>query len=136
MNFFFEKIPSIFDIENWLWKYDFGTFWQAGAPHILKIQHFPLSMLILGQEACILGPTIFKIPQPNWHYCLWMSSIYSFFCMYRLLHNKGLVNTMWTIFCCFRPQFTLCGFFKTLTWIFMIYLLDHPSIMVCIVFEQ
>ena len=25
-------------------------------------------MLILGQKACFLGPTIFKIPQPNWHY--------------------------------------------------------------------
>ena len=24
--FFFEKNPLIFDIENWLWKYDFGTF--------------------------------------------------------------------------------------------------------------
>ena len=39
---------------------------------------------------------------------------------YRVLHNKGLVNTM-----CFRPQFTLCGLFKTLTWIFIIYLLNH-----------
>ena len=26
MIFFSEKIPSIFDIENWRWKYDFGTF--------------------------------------------------------------------------------------------------------------
>ena len=26
---------------------------------------FPLSMLILGETSCILGPTIFKIPQPN-----------------------------------------------------------------------
>ena len=69
MIFFFEKILSIFDIENWLWKYDFGTFWQTGAPHILKIQRFPLSMSILGQKACILGPTIFKIPQPNWYQC-------------------------------------------------------------------
>ena len=68
--FFFEKIPLIFDIENWLWKYDFGTFWQTGAPRILKMQRFPLSMSILGQKACILGPTIFKIPQPNWHYCI------------------------------------------------------------------
>ena len=24
---FFEKIQLIFDIKNWLWKYDFGTFW-------------------------------------------------------------------------------------------------------------
>ena len=58
----------IFDKENWLWKYNFGTFWQADAPCIFKIQRFPLSMLILGQKACILGPTIFKIPQPNWYY--------------------------------------------------------------------
>ena len=46
------------------------NFWRTGAPHILKIQRFPLSMSILGQKACILGPTIFKIPQPNWYYCL------------------------------------------------------------------
>ena len=26
---------------------------------------FPLSMLILAQKSCILGPTIFRIPQPN-----------------------------------------------------------------------
>ena len=27
----------------------------------------PLSMLILGQKSCFLGPTIFEIPQPNWY---------------------------------------------------------------------
>ena len=64
MKFFFEKILLIFDIENWLWKYNFGTFWQTDAPRIFKIQRFPLSMSILGQKACILGPTIFKIRQP------------------------------------------------------------------------
>ena len=26
-------------------------------------------MSFLGQKACILGPTIFKIPQPNWYQC-------------------------------------------------------------------
>ena len=25
-------------------------------------------MLILGQKACFLGPTILEMPQPNWHY--------------------------------------------------------------------
>ena len=35
---------------------------------ILKIQWFPLSILIFGQQFCFLGPTIFKIPQPNWYY--------------------------------------------------------------------
>ena len=28
-DFFFEKIRLIFDIENWLWKYNFGTFWRT-----------------------------------------------------------------------------------------------------------
>ena len=27
-------------------------------------------MLIFGQKACFLGPTIFEIPQPNWYYKL------------------------------------------------------------------
>ena len=44
------------------------NFWQTGSSRILKIQRFPLSMSILGQKACILGPTIFRIPQPNWYY--------------------------------------------------------------------
>jgi hypothetical protein len=29
------------------------------------VPKFPLSMLILGQKSCFLGPTIFEIPQPN-----------------------------------------------------------------------
>ena len=44
------------------------NFWRTGAPRILKIQWFPLSILISGQKSCFLGPTIFKIPQPNWYY--------------------------------------------------------------------
>ena len=94
-------IPLFFDIEKWLWKYSFGTFWGPRAMSIYKIQQFhlnavdfwhhkltlkvqfwhflmnhnsltdskkfPVSMLILGQKSCFLGPTIFKIPQLNWH---------------------------------------------------------------------
>ena len=41
--FFFEKIRLIFDIENWLWKYNFGTFWGPGAMSIYKIQQFHLN---------------------------------------------------------------------------------------------
>jgi hypothetical protein len=29
------------------------------------VSKFPFSMLILGQKACFLGPTIFEIPRPN-----------------------------------------------------------------------
>ena len=40
---FFEKIWLIFDIENWLWKYNFGTFWGPGTMSIYKIQQFHLN---------------------------------------------------------------------------------------------
>ena len=43
MNFFFEKIRLIFDIENWLWKYNFGTFWGPGTMSIYKTQQFHLN---------------------------------------------------------------------------------------------
>ena len=79
-DFFFWKIPSIFDIENWLWKYDFGTFWWTVSHRRIFLNRFPLSMLTLGQKSCILGPTIFKIPQPNWRYCrLVFRNVYVFY---------------------------------------------------------
>ena len=49
-------------------------------------------MWILGQTACILGPTIFKIPQPNWYYYTYNDllelKINPFF--YRLIPEGGL----------------------------------------------
>ena len=41
----------IFDIENWLWESNFGTFWQLAINPKLKIQYFPLGMLILRQKS-------------------------------------------------------------------------------------
>ena len=67
-DFFFEKISLIFDMENWLWNYNFGTFWWTMIHHRIILKEFSLSVLILGQKSCIFGPTIFKIPQPNWHF--------------------------------------------------------------------
>ena len=37
----------IFDIENWLWKSNFGTFWHLPTTPIHKIQQFPLDILFL-----------------------------------------------------------------------------------------
>ena len=59
--FVFEKFRR-----SWLWKYNFGTFWWIHRRIVLK--KIPLSILILGQKSCILGPTISKIPQPNCMY--------------------------------------------------------------------
>ena len=51
-----QKVPkSYFQIQFSMSKID----------SILKIQWFPLSILIFGQKSCFLGPIIFKIPQPN-----------------------------------------------------------------------
>ena len=36
----------IFNVENWLWKYDFGTFQLSHITSIYKIQHFPWSLFI------------------------------------------------------------------------------------------
>ena len=38
---FFEKIWLIFDIQNWLWKYNFGTFWQNVIIHRMFLKIFP-----------------------------------------------------------------------------------------------
>ena len=64
---FYKKWSPKLIFLNWLWKYDFGTFWQTGISRRIFLNKIPFSMLILGQKPCILDPTIFKIPQPNWH---------------------------------------------------------------------
>ena len=51
-------------------KVQFGTLWWTIIHHRIVFKQFPLSMSILGQKSCILGPTIFKIPQPNWHWIM------------------------------------------------------------------
>ena len=48
------KIRVIFDIENWHWKSNFGTFWYLPINSILKIQSFPFSMLILSQKIFLI----------------------------------------------------------------------------------
>ena len=55
LNWYFSRkklrmIRMIFDIGNWLWKSNFGTYWQLAINPKLKIQWFPLGMLILTFE--------------------------------------------------------------------------------------
>ena len=40
----------IFDVENWLWNSNSGTFWHLPITPILKIQYIPLGMLIFRQK--------------------------------------------------------------------------------------
>ena len=60
MNFFFEKIRLIFDVENWVWKYDFGTFWRTVIQQRIFLKQIPLSMLILGQFFAFKDPPSLK----------------------------------------------------------------------------
>ena len=56
--FIFEPIYFLKSCQFFLW---------TGAPRILKIWWFPLSILIFGQKSFFFGPTISKIPQPTWY---------------------------------------------------------------------
>ena len=64
------------------------NFWSTGTPLILKIQWFTLSILIFGQKSCFLGPTIFKIPQPNWYY-----NEHKHYMVTRILLSQGTLET-------------------------------------------
>ena len=58
------KIHRIFDIKNWLWESNFGTFLQLAINPKLKIQYFPLGMLILRQKSLQFCIPHLKAPQP------------------------------------------------------------------------
>ena len=38
---FWQKIWLIFDIQNWLWKHNFGNFWQTVITHRTFLKAFP-----------------------------------------------------------------------------------------------
>ena len=50
------------------------NFWRTISHRRIFLKKFPLNMLILGQKSCILGPTIFKIPQQNWYYSTYLGT--------------------------------------------------------------
>ena len=68
LNFFFWKNSVNFWHRKLTLKVQFRHFLMDH--HRIILKQFPLSMSILGQKSWILGPTIFKIPQPNWHYLI------------------------------------------------------------------
>ena len=44
------KIRMLFDVENWLWKSDFGTFWHLLITPITKFNDFIRLQLIFSQK--------------------------------------------------------------------------------------
>ena len=58
----------IFDIENWLWKSNFGTFWKLAINPKLKIQQFSLGMnWFLGKNLSNFIPPAWKLDNPYCH---------------------------------------------------------------------
>ena len=65
----------IFDIENWLWKSNFGIFWHLPATTICKTQKFPLGLLILRQKSFQICTPAWKINNlyyHKWIVCAWV----------------------------------------------------------------
>ena len=65
---------------NWIFE---PLYFLKLRPILDSLSFFLGGILILGQKSYYLGPTIFKIPQPNRHYYAtyrqWMSSLMPFF---------------------------------------------------------
>ena len=90
---------------NWLWKYNLGTFWQTIIHCRIVLKQFPLSMSIVWQKSCILGPTIFKFHN--------RTDINE----YIFQHLKKLLAYIhsaewWNIFLPFSSKSSLCAFFQ------------------------
>ena len=53
------KIRMIFDVENWLWKSNFGTFWHLPITPLRKIQWFHLTTVdFYPKSVLILYPSL------------------------------------------------------------------------------
>ena len=78
-------------------------------------------MLILGQKSCILGPTIFKIPQPNWHNCPYCAALFPHTSLYTMyIVHTILLPQKW-----YRKTKQKLIYF--LSWLFCYKLLEYLS---------
>ena len=106
MKFFFKKIRLIFDIENWLWKYNFGTFWGPGAMSIYKIQQFHLN------NSWFLSKTLlFRIHQVRKNNVLLFARP-EFTCFRRLCILLMSVGGRFEFATMFKDRFGQLGYFR------------------------
>ena len=117
----------IFNIENWFWKSNQGTFWQLPITPILKIQSFPLGVLIFKQKSFQFCALHLKSRKPVLLYHTFQPMRPTLTCVnvtpnsfikFPLLGVKCKywhqvnVNCVWTIFkfdhqsCCWSRSFT------------------------------
>ena len=76
---------------------------------------------ILGQKSCILGPTIFKIPQPNWHYWPYCAALFPHTSLYTMyIVHTILLPQKW-----YRKTKQKLIYF--LSWLFCYKLLEYLS---------
>ena len=68
------NIRIIFDIENWLWKSNFGTFWHLPSPltQFSKSNNFLWVCWFLGKNLSNFVPSVWRLHNPYCHNaCLW-----------------------------------------------------------------
>ena len=61
------KIRMIFYIENWLWKSNFGTFWQLALIQNSKFNNFLWVCWFLGKNHSNFVPPAWKLHNPYCH---------------------------------------------------------------------
>ena len=64
------KFSKLHNLES-----QFFELLRPRAPPFPKIKINPWNQVTFIQNSCFLGPTIFKIPQPNWYYCTYLSEV-------------------------------------------------------------
>ena len=83
----FFLIWSIFDIKNWLWKYDFDTFWQT----VIHQRICFFNLLYILAEKSIIKSTLVCM-------CLFLCLLLScFVCTRKGFHSWGVSSYFWGI---------------------------------------
>ena len=81
-------LTLIFEIENWLWRYNFGTFWQTVIHQRIFKEKNPLSMLNVDFWAKMLLVRTHHLWNSTTELTLSMCTVYLYIGMY-------IVCTMW-----------------------------------------
>ena len=98
MNQKLRKIRIIFDIENWLWKSNFGTIWHLPLTQFSKFNHFVWVCWFLGKNLSNFVPPVWKLHNPYCHNIDLYTTNKKFNvsgCVRRLMNKLEGPNVLW-----------------------------------------
>ena len=104
------KKSDFFDIQNWLWKYDFGTFWQTAITRRIFLKIFPWwhvdswpKTLLFRTHHLQNSTTELTLLQKPWQWILFFQIIicHLYFCVF-LTHDSQFY--FWWPFCILSPH--------------------------------